>query len=301
MEKRKPNFFIVGAPKSGTTSMYAYLRRHLEIYMSPLKEPFYFGDDLLRHNMQRRTKSEYLALFQDAKDEKWLGEASVVYLVSKSAAGEIAAFSPGARILIMLRNPVDMMYSMHGHTLFTGAEVEKDFRKALVLEEARKSGRCIPPKVVIVNALFYRELARYSEQVERYFRTFGRENVHITLFDDFKENVARSFEKVLQFLEVDLTIQPENFAVHNVSRRRRNQRLRQALAHPRVVSGIRVLLPSVAHRERIKRSFSTLFVKEEPRPELDPELKSELQKEYFPEVEQLSALLGCDLTHWCRA
>src|SRR5882672_1680365 len=113
---RKPDCFIVGAPRCGTTAMYTYLGQHPEIFMSARKEPHFFGTDLSSPALVR-DEQQYLSLFAKAQNEKRAGEASVFYLYSQRAAREIHAFCPSARIIIMLRNPVEMMYSLHSRHL----------------------------------------------------------------------------------------------------------------------------------------------------------------------------------------
>src|SRR5687767_1010670 len=106
-EMHKPNFFIVGAPKCGTTSLYEYIRVHPEVFMPDRKEPAFFCSDF--YKPRRMKEEEYLSLFREAGSAKWIGEASTWYLYSDKAREGIKAFCPDARIIIMLRNPVDMM------------------------------------------------------------------------------------------------------------------------------------------------------------------------------------------------
>ena len=128
----RPNFFIVGAPKCGTTALHAYLDAHPEIFMSHYKEPRFFGSDLRQR--RRPTKSQYFSCFARARNEKRVGEASVLYLYSKCAAAEIKEFCPEARIIIMLRDPVEMLHSKHSQSIFSGNEVINDFEEALEAE-----------------------------------------------------------------------------------------------------------------------------------------------------------------------
>src|SRR5438093_1590857 len=107
---RLPTFFIVGAPRCGTTALYTYLRQHPDLFLPENKEPHFFGSDLYHPGFVRNL-DEYLSLFLEAGNKKRAGEASVWYLYSRNAAAEIMAFCPSARIIAMLRNPVDMMYS----------------------------------------------------------------------------------------------------------------------------------------------------------------------------------------------
>ena len=126
---RKPNLFIVGAPKSGTTALYEYLKVHPEIFMSAYKEPHYFGSDLRGPRMEqfRGNDRKYLSLFAAATNEKWVGEASIWYLYSQRAAQEIKAYDPNAAIIIMLRNPLEMGYSMFYQSSYTGNEILPTF------------------------------------------------------------------------------------------------------------------------------------------------------------------------------
>ena len=113
----RPDFFIVGAPKCGTTALYEYLRQHPAVFMPFHKEPLFFGDDLTRR-YGRLTLHDYMRLFKDAKPGQRVGEASAWYLYSRSAAAEIKAYAPDAQIIVMVRNPVDMMYAEHSQVLF---------------------------------------------------------------------------------------------------------------------------------------------------------------------------------------
>src|SRR3972149_11450918 len=121
-----PNFFIVGAPKCGTTAMYTYLKQHPEVFMSDLKELHFFGTDHHRINYTPYTKEQYLSFFDGAGDKRRIGEASTSYLYSERAAVEIKEFNPFARIIIMLRNPVDVMYAYHHTNLSGGFEYIPD-------------------------------------------------------------------------------------------------------------------------------------------------------------------------------
>ena len=164
---RTPNLFIVGAPKCGTTSLDNYLRQHPDVFMSPKKEPHYFGSDLYAPRFIRDWET-YRVLFSGATDEAVVGEASVWYLYSQNAAREIHSVCPNAKIIIMLRNPVDQMHSLHSQRLYSGLETIRDFEDALAAEADRKRGQRIPPHAHPVEGLFYGDVASYAYQVERY-------------------------------------------------------------------------------------------------------------------------------------
>ena len=289
---RKPNLFIVGAPKSGTTAMDQYLGRHPEIFMADRKESHFFGRDLTAR-YGRPTKAEYLSYFSLAGKEKRVGESSVFYLFSKEAGSEIKAFSPEAKIIIMLRNPVDMMYSLHAYKIYHATEDIEDFSAALKAEEDRKKGLRIPPSTQFVESLYYRQLGRYSEQVKRYLDVFGRENMHVIIFDDFKTDTPGEYRRTLAFLGVDPDFAPE-FEIINPTGMARSK-LIQRLANFTLARSymLRQIIPQSLRS--IVRRLNT--IQKGPAP-MAAELRRQLQAEFAPEVERLSELLGRDLTCW---
>ena len=204
----RPDFFVVGAPKCGTTSLYEYLRQHPDIAMSSRKEPHFFAPDLLwRWDWRIDNEKRYLALFAEAGNAHRIGEASTWYLYSREAPNLIRDFAPEAKIIAMVRNPVDMLFSHYWHCLRRGTEDLVDFGAALEAEEDRRNGRRIPEAAPFVDALLYRTLPRYAEQLGRYFDTFGREQVLVVILDDLAQDASREYRRVLRFLGVD-----ENFA-----------------------------------------------------------------------------------------
>ena len=128
---KKPDFFIVGAPKCGTTALANYLGQHPDIFMAKQKESHHFATDLIPYDDYWRNRNHYLKIFQEAKENQIIGEASVFYLLSQEAAKNIKKFSPNAKIIIMLRNPVDLLYSHYFQAVYNGRETITDFEKAL--------------------------------------------------------------------------------------------------------------------------------------------------------------------------
>jgi len=292
---RKPDFFIVGAPKSGTTAMNDYLAQHPQIFIPDIKEVHFFGRDLHFTKGALRDEAKYLALFEGARPEQRAGEASVWYLYSRTAAEEIRDFNPEAQIIVMLRDPVDMLYSQHSQFLFNGNEDIEDFREALDAEPDRKAGRRIPKSAHLVDGLFYRETVRYAEQLERYFRTFGREKVHVILFDDFKADLGATYRATLRFLGVSEHFTPE-FAVVNPNKRARSKLLREFVqAPPESVKRLSRLLFPRPVRQAVMKRLDRANVRYEARAPLDPALRDELRREFAPEIGKLSRLLGRDL------
>ena len=296
----RPNFFIVGAAKCGTTSMYEYLRPHPEVFMSPRKEPHFFARDLKwQWDWGITDEQTYLALFDGAGDAKRIGEASTWYLYSRAAPHAIKRFCPEARIIIMLRNPVDMIRSLHWHSVRYGSEDIEDFAKALAAEQDRRRGRRIPKAAPFVDALFYKNVPRYTGQVRRYFDTFGRENVLVILFDDLKEDTPREYQRVVAFLGVSPDAEPD-FFVANTKTDLPRQPLSKFLKTHRWFHRLLQRATPLSWRQRAGASIVHYRKPPPPQPPLDPKLRLELCASFAQEVDTLSRLLDRDLSHWCR-
>ena len=196
---RKPDFFIVGAPKCGTTSLYYYLRQHPQIFMPEYKEPHFFGKDLNKRSDEFIYDEEkYLTLFKNAESDQKIGEASTFYLYSESAPGEIKEFNPNAKIIIMLRNPIDFLHSLHSQLLFSGNENVADFNEALKLEEDRLQGKNLPENIDMVDKVYYKKhVSRIPEQIQNYIEIFGVENVTILILEDLQTDPASCYKKIL--------------------------------------------------------------------------------------------------------
>jgi len=219
---KRPDFFIVGAPKSGTTSLYTYLRQHPDIFMPDWKEPTFFCTDLdASYPYALRDSREYERLFERASGYKRAGEASTWYLYSKSAAQNIYKFNPDARIIAILRNPVDMIHSLHSQRLYTRNEDIASFKDALDAEAQRKRGERIPPGVQLTQGLFYRDVGKYYEQIGRYIDIFGRQRVYVSIYDDFANNPAKTYKDIAKFLDVDPSFIPR-FTVENPGKQLRS-------------------------------------------------------------------------------
>jgi hypothetical protein len=301
---RRPDLFIIGAAKCGTTSVYEYLKGHPEVFMSPAKEPRYFAPDLASagtgHDLRYGVDEDrYLGLFAEARAEKRLGEASVRYIYSRQAPALIRDFQPRPYIIAMLRNPVDVVHSMHNQRWSEGAEEIADFEQALAAEEDRKAGRGIPPGSSPMLAV-YRDRARFGEQLPRWFETFERERIHVIIFEDMVRDPAGTFRRVLEFLEIDPDYQPESFAVHNPRHQPRNMFLRSLLNSrlPQwfVWSVMPQLLGDRVTRGLVRRfRHSRLNRKPAAKTTMRPETRRQLEDEFAPDVAVLSKLLDRDL------
>jgi hypothetical protein len=303
---RLPDFFIVGHGKSGTTALYEMLGSHPQIYMPSSKEPWFFARELHERTPPRpggtpRTLREYAALFSDARPDQRVGEASALYLWSRTAARAIAEVAPGARIVALLREPASFLRSLHLQFVEIYVEPETDFRRAIDLEGARQEGREVPRFTYWPQALLYSEHVRYVEQLRRYEEVFAREQMLVLIYDDFRSDNEATVRRLLRFLEVDDTL-PVRVREANPTVSVRSRRLHHALHALSVGRGpisqaakgtIKSVTPA-ALRKRLVRFTKERVVYREPPPP-DEEFMLALRRRFAPEVEALSDHLGRDL------
>lgn len=296
---KRPDTFIVGAFKAGTTALYEYLGAHPGVFMSVPKEPMYFGQDLTPR-YRRMTEDEYLALFRAARAEQRAGEASPWYLYSTSAAREIHDFSSEAQAIIMLRNPVDVMYSQHAQLVFNRREDLIDFGEALAAEEDRRAGRRIPAGAIRPEALFYRHSVRFPEQVRRYLEVFGPEKVHFVVFDDLVADARAVYGATLEFLGVDPSIEVD-LSARNPARQARSGRLQQAIFNPPpALRGVIGRLRRLPIMHRLRDALVSANSAPVARRPMDPALRVRLTAEFAPQVTELGELIGRDVSAWSR-
>jgi hypothetical protein len=259
-----PNFFIVGAPQAGTTSLYEYLKRVPGVYMCPEKEPGYFHAGL----GPIKTKADYLKLFRGVRDEVAIGEASPGYLRDPNAPMRIREAVPQARIIMILRDPVDQMYS---HYLV----YVRDTPAPVSLAEAVRS---------------YRHLyfALYAEPVQRYLETFPRERVKILIFEELVKDPARNLHDVLNFLDVDAAI-PDNVGkAYNAYTQPRWSFLTGVLQNKPARTLWHSLVP-----KRIRHAVSRLYKKPSAqKPPMPEEIRQVLEAAYREDVLKLENILG---------
>jgi hypothetical protein len=298
----RPNLFIIGAPKSGTTSLYEYLRGHPQVFMSPMKEPFYFSPDVISGPKRRRLRFEtdqeaYVDLFSGAKDQRWLGEASTGYMVSHVAASNVKSFAPEARVIAMVRNPVEVVHALHDERVSHGVEDIEDFGKALAAEDDRRAGRRLPEGSTPLGAT-YVEAGRFGEQLNRWFEELGRDRVHVIVFDDFTSDTPSTFEQVLRFLEIDPSYRP-SFEVHNPSHRMRGGivgRLRRSGLGRRLRRlATRIFGESRATRLAREARHSRVSRSTNERTPLAKDLKERLEAEFSADVTALGKAIDRDL------
>ena len=297
-----PHFFIVGAPKCATSSLHLFLRQHPNIFMCSPKEPHFFSTDLPGLS-EVASREAYDALFAGAPPGARRGEASAFYLRSTEAARNLHAANPQARIVLSIRNPVDASVSLY-HQLRDGfREDQPSFAASWALQGARARGERLPPYCPEPAQLQYREIYSYHDQIERYFRTFGRDAVMVMRFERIKADPAGVADEVLDFLGVPPLEEPFSVPTHNVRRQPLIPGLIQFLASPP-----RVLWPFVGPTKRALNRLgikpSDLLMKRLSRPAttegsgIDPDLRREVANAFVPDVERLELLLNENFSSW---
>jgi hypothetical protein len=310
-----PDFFIIGHEKSGTTALYRMLQAHPQIFMPELKEPRFFLRDASMMTPSRpgsirpKTLAEYLSLFAAAAPGQRVGEASPQYIRSGRAANRIAAAQPAARIIAILREPASFLRSYHFQNVGEAIETERDLRKAMALEDARREGKQIPPSCEAPDRLLYSSHVRYAEQLGRFRALFPPERVLTLIYDDFRRDNEATIRQVLRFLEVDDSMPIAPIEVEG-SRRKQvrfmrlhhmTRAIRRARHNPNAAPTLARVANALTPRPMQGHTFEYLWrrlVYAAPGP-ADEQLMLELRRRFKPEVVALSNLLGRDLvTLW---
>lgn len=297
---KEPNFFIVGAPKCGTTALSEYLRQHPNIFMSSPKEPHYFAEDLDNYRYVK-TLPEYQSLFNSATDQHHcVGEASVFYLFSRVALSKIRDRYPHAKIIVMLRNPVDLVYSFHSELLHTANETVQSFPEAWTLQEKRKQGYMVPRSCREPILLQYRLVGKLGFQLEQLISIFPESQVMTILLDDFAQSTQQVYEKVIDFLDLE-SDNRTLFPVVNANKKSKVSFLTAFLRRmPNfIVQSVPILkkyigIEKLGIRERLI-DWNTKKVKRLP---LDKTLRATMIEEFSADISKLSRLIQLDLSHW---
>jgi len=268
-----PNFFIVGAPRSGTTSLYNYLKIIPQVFMSPVKEPGYF----IPNDFRGFSEKKYLELFKNVKDEIVIGEASAGYLASQEAAFRIKKEIPNAKIIITLRDPVERTFSDYLNNLRTGnvkITFEQDFENFLSNKGKSHLKTSIP-------------VSMFFKQVKNYLDIFGQENVKILIFEETVKDTRKTIENILEFLGVNIQI-PENIEKQYNAYSEPLGNVGTSIAENKTISKIAKKVFPDKNRENILR---TILNKKGKKPKLSEETKMKLQNLFLEDVKNLENLL----------
>ena len=295
-----PNFLVIGAGKCGTTSLYHYLKQHPEIFMSPEKEPNFLGYDpdqkpwngpIQNIAYPVKSLSEYQKLFENVRDEKAIGEASPSTF-SKQGCKQVLNYLPQARLICIMRQPVDASYSLFLHRRRMGIEPESDFRTAYSQWKWRREQNWAP-------MLIYRRV--YHNLLKYWLSFFPREQFRFYLTDDLKRDPLALMQDLFQFLEVDNTFKPDTSTRANPAYEVRNHSLRELLradsAQPVLSAVLKKMVPRTL-RQPIRKKI--MKWNQAPAQPLDRQTRNELTRDYEDDILKTQDLIGRDLSLWLK-
>lgn len=280
----RPNFFIVGAPKCGTTSMFSYLSGHPEVFTPKIKEPHFFATDM-PIRQQVKEEDEYLRLFEPSPPTaKAIGEASTWYLYSQDALKNIKAFAPGARILVFLRNPVDVVQSLHWQFCYDAGK-RPNFVSAWKTPRSRES---------------LTRFASLGQQLHRAKEIFPAHQMHLVFQEDLKEDPAREYKRILAFLGLS-PVDRDDFTVRNANKTHQSLALARFLKFtPEPVDRAWRHIKSAMKIEKVGLGewLSNRNLKVTRRQSLDPGVRAAVHDAFKDDIRVLEEQSGRDLSHW---
>ncbi len=300
-----PNFLIIGAGKSGTTSLYNYLKQHPEVYMSPVKEPDFFAvmgqkpvskeDDpyeFYNYPWAVYTLEEYKKLFEGVTHEKAVGESSTMYLYKPNTHLRIKQYVPHAKMIAIFRNPAERLWSRWLHL------AREDRLPTPNFEDVFDKGTIWWKRDDLVQEGFY-----YTH-LKKYFDIFPREQFKIILYDELRKNQEQIIKELYEFLEIDPDFKPRTDVQYNVSGFVKNKWKDKIIGQQSIIrKAIESLSPGLVDKMRnsvtMQKWVTSMRAKNLVRPKLDPEIKNRLINEiYKDEILKLQDLIQKDLTHW---
>jgi Sulfotransferase family len=297
-----PDFLVIGAPKAGTTALHVALARHPELFMSRVKEPKFFLTDgppptsggpgdaaTFRRYVWRR--EDYEALFADAQDGALCGESTTLYLRDAAAIARIRATIPNAKLIAVLRDPIDRAHSNWTHLHSAGLEPESDFLRACALEDRR---------VALGWAQFWRYLGqgKYGEQLEHLYSMFPRDQVLLLMYRDLRERPTEVLDQVCAFLGVATGAVAELPAANvtaQTSHSRINNVLRTIVRHGGAIDH---QLPGPLRRAVSGPAERFLQREQGLRKPLTAEERAELIPQFEADIAVLERVTGRSFAHW---
>ncbi len=242
-----------------------------------------------------RREADYFSLFEKADQEKYRGESSTRYLSSEDAPKRISELQPDAGIIIMLRDPVDFIHSLHSEEVKNGEEDIENFEEALEAEKDRKEFKNMPRKVVCPSDLIYTERSRFSGHIKNWQRYFRDEHIKIVLLEEIKKDPAKIYKEILEFLQVENTEFTPEFKVYNANAKVRSKLLNDFIKNSVRTKRLYRLLTLNKLRQKTTSAIEKLNKRKVQRPALPEEIKKELKERFRPEVQRLAEITGKDL------
>lgn len=293
-----PTFLVIGAARSGTTALFAYLAQHPDVFMSPVKEPNFFafegvpldfqgpGADFVNNSVA--CLADYEALFAGATSEKARGEASPLYLYAEQAPARIYEHVPEAKLIAVLRNPIEQAFSHYLYAKRNVIEPLDDFTSALAAEPERLEAHWQP-------MFQYSRFPRYHEQLSRYYALFPADQIKVYLYEDFNESPLRVIEEIFAFIGVDEKLVPDLGYKPNAGGVPKNRLLQDLMMKPYGPTKLLGSLLPQKLRQRIKDAVSDRNLE---RPEFPHAARARLLADLGDDIMRLQELLDRDLSAW---
>ena len=287
----KVDFFIVGAPKAGTTSLYHYLSEHPQVEMSSQKEPDYFSDKAIHEQGMYYAKNrvntldKYESLFVQ-KESVVYGEASVSYLFYENVAEDIKKYNPNAKIIIMLRNPIERAFSHYLMDYRLGL-ISDSFENVLAKISKHKNAH-----------LFYQqyiEVSKYSKQIQRYLDFFEKDSILFIDYEDLKINVSKTVDQVYNFLHISTEFAADINTKHNTFTMPKNKVIRLIYSFVFLRKILTFLFPTY-----LVKNIRVLLFKSDKKPELLKETRSLLKRIFNDDIKKLEEVLAKNYSKWIK-
>ena len=298
----KPDFFIIGAPKCGTTSLIYYLAERDDVCISVPKEPHFFSTDLPDYRQIKDIFSYESCFDYDDNMHKSTGEASTWYLFSKEAVKNILEYNPDARIIVMIRNPVEMVESLYKQYSYNLDENANSLEEAWSLQDSRLLGENIPNGFEEPSRLQYRKVCELSTQLERTIRQVDRDKLKIILFDDFRNNTKKIYDEVVEFLGLP-EAKKNNFPIYNTRKDNRSEKLAIFLKNNAVFSAFVKNIKKIFNIQSIGLvewilKFNVRSSGSSGSPGKSEEFHRQLIEHFRDEISKIEKILNVDLDHW---
>jgi hypothetical protein len=299
-----PDFLVIGAGKSGTTSLDNYLKQHPEIFIPEVKEPNFFGyenvsrqslstEDQVHYDNSVTKLSDYLALFEAATETQKLGETSNTYLYHEGAPARIRYYNPDVKLIAVLRQPAGRLYSRYLHLARENRTPTQDFAD------------CLNPQTIWWKRNDLIKEGFYYKNLSKFYKMFPKENIKVYLYEEFNEKPEMVLRDIFTFLDVDPEFKVNSSVKFNESGFIKNDFLNKLYGQQGVLmKTVKVLLPStilkgLKNNLFVQKQLNGLRSKNLVKPKLDPDVRYRLTNEVYGEdIKKLQDLLQRDLSHW---
>jgi hypothetical protein len=314
--QKRPNFFLVGTVKGGTTALHRYLSSHPQVFVSPIKEVNYFSREAIHpenfsddykhdiavdvekylsgnmsypvHIAHITDEKTYHKLFEKVKDELAIGEMSLSYLLYKGVAEKIKSYNSDARVLIMLRNPADRAFSQFIMNLKQGKILNTNFR-----EEITRDDQVVPSGWGINHQYLY--IGKYYNQVKDYLEVFPKEQVKVLLYDEFLASPQKILSEMFTFLGVANDIVIDSNQKYNEGGKSRFPHMNYFLNHSGILQKAKQILPY-----SWRGNFKRLLYTQKNLPKLEEKDRNWLIDYYREDILALQKLINKDLSAWLK-